>query len=105
LSAPDGADEFRRGWSVALSALLGICFGLASIPFYTFGIFAPHLAAAFHWSIAEIMWGLAITGLMVAWAAPVAGLLATRLGSRRVALVSVVLLGGLIVSSASPTDR
>lgn len=95
-----GADEFRRGWPVALSALVGICFGLASIPFYTFGVFAPHLAAAFHWSIAEIMAGLAVTALMVAWAAPVAGILATRFGTRRIALVSVVLLGGLIMTLA-----
>ena len=92
-SRPDGAQEFRRGWGVVLAAILGIGLGLSPIPIYTFGVFAPHLAAEFGWSMGQIMSGLAVTTFMVAWAGPVAGLLAVRYGSRAVALASSLLFG------------
>ena len=85
--------EFRRGWQVVLASLLGIGLGLSPMPFYTMGVFAPHLAREFGWSIGQIMGGITITTLMLLWAAPVVGMLAERLGVRRVALVSLVLFG------------
>jgi MFS family permease len=88
-----GADEFRRGWGVVLSALLGIGLGLSPMPIYTFGVFAPHLAADFGWSMGQIMSGLAVTTMMVVWAGPLAGFLAVRYGARPVALASSLLFG------------
>jgi hypothetical protein len=57
--------EFRRGWGLGLSAMLGIALGLSRMPFYTIGVFAPHLSAEFGWSMGQIMGGLTITTLMV----------------------------------------
>jgi predicted MFS family arabinose efflux permease len=88
-----GYGEFRRGWPIVLSAFLGIGLGLSPLPFYTAGVFAPHLAAAFGWKIGDIFTSLLITTLMVVWAGPLAGVLAVRWGVRRVALVSTALFG------------
>lgn len=88
-----GYGEFRHGWPIVLSAFLGIGLGLSPLPFYTAGVFAPHLAAAFGWKIGEILTALLITTLMVVWAGPLAGFLAERFGVRRVALISTALFG------------
>jgi len=59
-----GDDEFRRGKTVIVAAIVGIGFGLAAMPFYTVGVFAPHLARAFGWSTSQIMAGLSLTSLI-----------------------------------------
>lgn len=85
--------EFKRGWKVIVAAMVGVGVGLSPMPFYTMGVFAPHLAQAFGWSIGDIMGALGITTLMVAWAGPLAGMLAVRFGVRPVAITSSVLFG------------
>lgn len=89
--ARSGYGEFRRGWPIVLASMLGIGLGLSPLPFYTTGVFAPHLAKAFGWSIGDIMGGITVTTLMVLWAGPLVGLLAVRFGVRLVAIVSLVL--------------
>ena len=74
----DGYGEFRKGWPVVLSSMLGIALGLSPLPFYTIGVFAPHLTKAFGWHQGQIMGGLTVTTLMVVWAGPAVGWLATR---------------------------
>jgi MFS family permease len=97
--------EFRRGWPVVLSALLGIGLGLSPLPFYTAGLFAPELARAFHWGYGQIMGGLTVMTVLILGASPVVGLLADRYGVRRVALTSLVLFsisfGALAASNGS----
>lgn len=86
-----GYDEFKAGWPVVLSSMLGIGLGLSPLPFYTTGVFAPHLSKAFGWSIGQIMGGITVTSFGVLVAGPLAGFLAMRYGARRVALGSLVL--------------
>ena len=92
--------EFRRGWPIVLSSMLGIGLGLSPVPFYTMGIFAPHLMREFGWSISQIMAGLTVTTLMVLWAGPLVGILAVKFGVRRVALVSMPLFALSFMSLA-----
>jgi predicted MFS family arabinose efflux permease len=102
--AKSGYGEFRRGWPIVLSSMLGIGLGLSPLPFYTTGVFAPHLAKAFGWKIGDIMGGITMTTLMVLWAGPVAGILATRFGVRRVAITSLVLFSLSFMSFALLTQ-
>ena len=88
-----GYGEFRRGWPVVLSAMLGIGLGLSPVPFYTIGVFAPVLAKQFHWGFGVIMAGLTINTVSVLVVSPVIGVLADRYGVRKVAIISVVLFG------------
>jgi MFS family permease len=88
-----GYGEFRKGWPVVLSAMLGVGLGLSPVPFYTIGILAPELAKTFHWGFGQIMAGLPITSVVVLLASPIVGLLVDRFGVRRVAVISVLLFG------------
>ena len=83
--------EFRRGWKVVTAALIGIGCGLSPLPFYTMGVFAPHLIETFGWSVAEVMAGLMITTFAVVIGAPLAGALSEKFGTRPVALASILL--------------
>jgi MFS family permease len=83
--------EFKAGWPVVLSAMLGVGLGLSPLPFYTTGVFAPHLMKAFGWKLSEVMAGIPVTTAVVVLAGPLAGFLAVRYGARRIALTSVVL--------------
>jgi predicted MFS family arabinose efflux permease len=98
-------DEFKTGWPVVLSALLGIGLGLSPLPFYTIGILAKPLAKAFGWGFGQIFFGVTITSMVVPLASPVIGLLTERFGVRRVALISLFLFSlsfmGFAVSNGS----
>ena len=83
--------EFRHGWPIVLSSMLGVGLGLSPLAFYTVGIFAPILQQQFGWSFGEIFAGITVQTVCVALLAPVAGLLSTKYGPRPVALISVVL--------------
>lgn len=96
-----GENEFRRGWHILLASMLGIGCGLAAMPFYTAGVFAPHLAREFGWSMGEIMAGLTITTVVVVAAAPAAGILCERIGTRPVAVASLVCFGLAYLSLAT----
>ena len=89
--AAERSEFSGRGWQLVLSSLLGIGLGLSPLPFYTMGIFAPHLAKEFGWQKEEIQFALAVTTRMVLWAGPLVGVLAKRVGVRRIAIGSVVL--------------
>lgn len=100
-----GQAEFRRGWRIILCSLIGICLGLAAMPIYTMGVFAPHLAREFGWSMSEIMAGLSVTTIALLVAGPLAGWLSQRYGVRRVVLASQLTFGlsfmGLAFSTGS----
>jgi MFS family permease len=94
-------NEFRRGWRILLASMLGIGCGLAALPFYTAGVFAPHLAREFGWSMGEIMAGLTITTVVVVIAAPVTGVLCEKYGTRKIALASLACFGLSYLSLAT----
>lgn len=98
-----GDGEFRDGWPVVLSAMLGIALGATPIPFYTLGIFAPHLSQAFHWGFGQIQLGLLVSSIVVLVSVPLVGILADRVGVRVVALTSLVLFGLSYMSFALST--
>jgi predicted MFS family arabinose efflux permease len=95
-----GSAEFRLGWGVVLSALVGIGLGLSPVPFYTIGMLAPELHKAFGWEFGAIMGGLPIMTLGVLVASPAVGMLADRFGVRQVALISIVLFSLSFMSFA-----
>lgn len=83
--------EFRAGWPVVLSAMVGIGLSLSSLPLFTLGAFAPELAKRFGWGFGDIMAGLPIVAVTILVASPVVGFLSDRFGVRRVVLISLPL--------------
>lgn len=98
-----GYDEFRDGWPVVMSAMLGVALGATPIPFYTIGLFAPQLAHAFHWGFGQIQFGLLVSSIVVLVSVPLVGLLADRVGVRVIALTSLILFGLSFMSFALST--
>jgi predicted MFS family arabinose efflux permease len=92
--------ELRRGWKLLLAANLGFALGLAPVPAFTIGMFAPHLMSAFGWRQSEILAGMSVMTFTVLLASPLASLVAERVGVRRVAIVSLILFG-LVYTSFS----
>lgn len=92
-NVPHGFKEFKRGWKVVLSALIGIGLGLSPMPIYTIGIFAPFFMSEFGWSVSQIMGSLTITTIALFGAGPIAAWLAGRFGVRPVVLTSLILFG------------
>ncbi len=91
MSEASGLSEFRNGWPSVVSTLFGVGLGLSPLGFYTVGVFAPVLHAAFGWSFGDIFFGLTVQTLAVIIFAPLTGALADRIGVRPVALVSLAL--------------
>jgi MFS family permease len=93
--------EFRRGWQIVLASLFIFGCGLAALPFYTIGVFTPHLVHEFGWSVGQIMTAMMITTVSVTVGGPAAGLLCDRYGTRPVVLISLVLFGLSYMSLAT----
>ncbi len=83
--------EFRIGWPIVVSSMLGIALGMSPLPFYTIGVFAGPVAAEFGWGIDKVLSGLAVFTIAAMIASPLIGSLSDRLGVRRVALSSIFL--------------
>ena len=90
--------EFRAGWKVLLAATMGSAISAVSLPFYTIGLFAPVLAREFHWGYGAIQASLLVNTLACMLVSPFVGTITDRVGARRVALCSVVLLSVFFMS-------
>jgi predicted MFS family arabinose efflux permease len=88
-----GYGEFKAGWPVVLSSMIGIGLGLSPLPFYTTGVFAPYLHQAFGWTLSQVMAGITVSTAVVLFAGPLAGFLAVRFGARRMVLSSLIMFG------------
>jgi len=86
-------EEFRHGWTLVLSAMIGVGLGLSPVPFYEIGLIAPGLAREFDWPIATIMGGIFFMMVGVLIMAPVIGWLTDRYGVRPVTMTSIVCFG------------
>jgi predicted MFS family arabinose efflux permease len=91
---------------IVLGAALGLAFGFSAVFLGSAGIFLKPIAAAFHWSRADIaaLPTLGVTG--VAIGAPFMGYLADRIGWNKVIAGSVMALsGGFWALSLAPPNR
>ncbi|MBB4612273.1 MFS transporter [Novosphingobium taihuense] len=84
--------EFRNGWRVVVGGFLGVGIGVSSIYFYSLGIFLKPLAAEFGWSRGEASLGPLVGTTCAALMAIPVGRLIDRIGSERLAVVSLTVL-------------
>ncbi|HWU03283.1 MAG TPA: MFS transporter, partial [Novosphingobium sp.] len=92
--------EFRRGWGIIVASTFGIGLGLAAMPTYSMGLFAPQLVKEFHWSVGQIMASMTIVTMITLFAGPIFGSVAERVGARRIVLIGLP-LWGLVFASLS----
>ena len=89
----DPAGGVSRGWRTSLGAMVCLAAGPGVLLAMAFGTFAPHLRAAFGWSVAEVSSGITILSVMLIVVSLLSGVLVDRFGARRMILPSVPLFG------------
>ncbi|NUT49936.1 MAG: MFS transporter [Saccharothrix sp.] len=100
--APRGfGAELLHGWRPLTAATVGIGLGVASLPFYTFGLFIPELEAEFGWSRSQLSSVLLIGSVINVLLAPLIGTVVDRYGVRIPSTVSLVALGGIFLLLAA----
>ncbi|MBW8755274.1 MAG: MFS transporter [Sphingomonadales bacterium] len=83
--------EWKAHWPLVIAGMIG--FSFYAMVTYSIGTFMEPLEQAFGWNRKQISLGLTIFGLAAAFAGPPMGALIDRFGSRRMALVGLVLSG------------
>ena len=80
-------NEFKRGWAVLLGAFIGSGVGLASMVYYSTGIWIRPGQEEFGWTRAEIGLQQSISVVVMMLLAPLVGRLIDRYGLRRVTAI------------------
>lgn len=83
--------EFKLGWKIVLTAMLGIAFSGSNILLYAIGSLAPELSAEFGWSHGSIQLASLFSIITIVLSLPIAGYLSDKFGARLVTLISVLL--------------
>jgi MFS family permease len=91
IAATNMTSEFHRGYKPLIGALIGAGCGLASICFYTNGVFVGAISSDMGWSRGATQVGVSIMILMAIITAPIVGWMIDRYSARRVALISLPL--------------
>ena len=89
--AANSRQEFRRSWHIVLATLVGVGFGVNGFSYAAFGVFVNPLAQAFGRSISAISGWVTFLFLGCTAVSPFIGMLADRIGARRVILLSIPL--------------
>src|SRR5690242_16164683 len=85
------------GWWVALTAALGQFLGVAPIFVFSFSVFLKAFTSEFHATRGAVSLAFTLHNLASAFAAPFAGRLIDRFGSRRVILPTTLIFGAILV--------
>jgi MFS family permease len=84
------AEEWKRGWGIALASAMGLSF--LSVVFGGMGAFIDPMTQEFGWSRSTMSVGMPIAGSVILLLSPFAGALVDRFGPRRLALPGVVIM-------------
>src|SRR5258708_2796169 len=92
--------ELRGAWRTMVAIVLGMCVG--ALPAYSIGVFVGPISKELHWSATQVFgWSLAYAaGCIVA--APGVGIIADRVGARRVALTALTALAVALAGTSLP---
>jgi OFA family oxalate/formate antiporter-like MFS transporter len=90
------------GWVVVIGAWLAMLVSSASLS--SFSIFAPELEAQFQWSRVMSSWGYTINTVTISIFGVVGGMMADRIGIRRLVLTGAV-IGGIGMALLSQTSQ
>src|SRR5687768_2877295 len=88
--------EWRRGWTLALCAVIGMSFHTMMTA--STGVFMQPIGDEFGWNRATLSSGLSIASVLSAVGSPFFGVLIDRWGTRVLALPGLVATGLLIAS-------
>lgn len=97
--------EFRAGWKPLIAAFVGAGCGINSIPFYTHGVFVGAITAEYGWSRGATQFAFSFVMMTALITAPLIGLLIDRIGTRRVALISLAAFAAMFAALSFATTE
>jgi len=83
--------EFRLGSKPLIAATVGVALGASPIPYNSIGLVIGPITQELGWSVEQVANGITIFGVVAALLAPLYGAVADKIGSRKVAIWSLVL--------------
>lgn len=83
--------EFRRGWKVVVAAASGVGAGITGVHMYSLSLFLVPLTLAFGWTRTEVSAAKTFVTIGLIATAPLAGIVADKVGVRKMGLVSLFL--------------
>ena len=89
------------GWIVVIGALLAMLVGSASLS--SFSIFAPELESQFGWTRVMSSWGYTINTIVISVFSLIGGILADRIGIRRLMFIGAAI--GVSVGHSDHSPR
>jgi len=102
--AQTGQGEWKNGWPIVLSSLIGVALCLSPLPYWALIVIGPELVNEFGWTRAITSAGFLFMTAGVLIGAPVVGRLVDRYGSRRILLPSILALGAGTALFSQMTD-
>jgi MFS family permease len=93
--------EWKRSWPTVLAAMVGMSF--YSVITYSLGTFIGPLEREFGWSRTALSSGLTIMATISMLGGPFVGALLDRLGTRKIAIVGLILCGCIFASFSTLT--
>ncbi len=97
--------EIKSGWPLVSASAVGIGLGMSPLPFYTLGVMAGPIMKEFNWGLGDVFLAFPVYTLMTVFMAPLIGMLADRVGARRVTLVSIILFGFAMMAQSLHTGN
>lgn len=91
-AAPAQPKDSAQGWLVVAAAFIGMLLSMGVLVVYSYGVLTSSMAAEFGWSTMQRSTLFAVFSLSATVCGPMWGALADRIGARKVALSSIVLL-------------
>ncbi len=91
--------EFRAGWKIVLASAAGVGAGVTGLSYYSFGILMTPLSDTFGWSRTGLSGARSLLTLGFVVTAPFVGYLADRIGVRKMALTSMVLVALILLAT------
>ena len=92
--------ELRQHWGLVVAASLGVMVSFSSVFIYSFGVLLKPLSAEFAWTRGQVSAGFSVAALTVAFASPLIGRLADKVGVRPVIAVASTIFGLTFASLA-----
>lgn len=98
-------NEFKSGWKIVLTAMLGVAFSGSNMLLYAVGAIAPELSNEFGWKHGSIQFGSLFSIAAIVLSLPIVGYLSDKFGVRLVTLTSVILTSFFIFLHSFLSDN
>lgn len=97
ISFQDTFAELKEHWMALLAAIIGTGFGVATLVFYTTGLFVPELKNEYGWTLAQLSLLPLAGAIVIVFMSPLIGALIDKVGTRFPPTISLLFLSAAFI--------